>query len=78
MICVQIGKEFPDMRQNDRMELIRVESSRLSQGRANPCCGLVVNFYSLKTKNIPAGRVVFGDWLAWVSFPKMGLASCPV
>ena len=25
--------------------------------------GLVANFYSLKTKKIPAGRVLLGDWL---------------
>ena len=78
MICVQIGKEFPDMRQNERVELIRVEISRLAQGRANSFCGLVANFYSLKTKKIPAETVVFGNWLAWVYFPKMGLGSWPV
>ena len=31
-------------------------------GRADPLCGLVANFYSLKTKKIPAGRMALGDW----------------
>ena len=31
-------------------------------GRAGPLCGLVANFYSLKTKKIPAGRMALGDW----------------
>ena len=31
-------------------------------GRADPPCGLVANFYSLKTKKIPAGRMALGDW----------------
>ena len=67
------------MKQHERrLELVRVEISRLAQGRANPFCGLVAKFYSIKTKKIPAGRVIFGDWLASVSFPKMGLGSWPV
>ena len=32
-------------------------------GRAYSFHGLIVNFYSLKTKKIPAGRLVLGDWL---------------
>ena len=31
-------------------------------GRADPLCGLVANFYSLKTKKIPAGRMALGNW----------------
>ena len=31
-------------------------------GGADPFCVLVVSFYSLKTKKIPAGRVALGDW----------------
>ena len=30
---------------------------------ADSFCGLIANFYSLKTKNIPAGRLALGDWL---------------
>ena len=30
-------------------------------GRVNSFCGLAVNFYSLKTKKIPAGRLVLGE-----------------
>ena len=32
-------------------------------GRVDSFRGLVVNFYSLKTKKIPAGRLALGDWL---------------
>ena len=31
-------------------------------GRVDSFCGLVTNFYSLKTKKILAGRLVLGDW----------------
>ena len=31
-------------------------------GRVDHLCELIVNFYSLKTKEVPAGRVVLGDW----------------
>ena len=31
-------------------------------GRVDSFRGLVTNFYSLKTKKIPAGRLVLGDW----------------
>ena len=33
-----------------------------SSRRAEPSCGLIANFYSLKTKKIPAGSVALGDW----------------
>lgn len=32
-------------------------------GRVNSFRGLEVNFYSLKTKKTPAGRLVLGYWL---------------
>ena len=38
--------------------------------------GLVANFYSLKTKTVPTGRLVLGDWsatgclLEWASLPN--------
>ena len=35
---------------------------------ADPFCGLVVNFYSLKTKKIPAGRVIGQDTIGWVFY----------
>ena len=42
MVCVRVGKEFPDTRQNERrLEFIIV-------GDAG---GLVASFYSLKTEN---------------------------
>lgn len=40
-------------------------------GKANSFHGLIANFYSFKTKKIPAGRLVLGDWLGhyreWIS-----------
>ena len=35
-------------------------------GRVDSFRGLVANFYNLKMKTIPAGRLVLGDWLALV------------
>ena len=32
-------------------------------GRVDHLCELIVNFYSLKTKEIPASRLALGDWL---------------
>ena len=32
-------------------------------GIADPFPGLVANFYSLKSKKIPVGRVAFAHWL---------------
>ena len=32
-------------------------------GKVDSFHGLIVNFYSLRTKKIPAGRLVLGDWL---------------
>ena len=56
-----VGKEFPDMRQNERRgEFIRVGDAQL---KGEPLCELVANFYSLKTKKIPTGRVALGNWL---------------
>ena len=34
--------------------------------------GLIANFYSLKTKKIPAGRLMLGDWLGhYIVFPRV-------
>ena len=33
------------------------------QGESTIFLGLVTNFYNLKTKKIPAGRLAVGDWL---------------
>ena len=38
--------------------------------------GLVANFYSLKTKTVPAGRVALGDRLGWAFLPNIGSGSC--
>ena len=46
-------------------------------GRVNNCHGLTANFYSLKTKKIPARRLALDDWLGrhrvlleWPSSPN--------
>ena len=36
-------------------------------GKVDSFCGLIANFYSLKTKKIPAGRLALGDWLGCYS-----------
>ena len=36
-------------------------------GRVDNCHGLIANFYILKTKKIPAGRVALADWLGGYS-----------
>lgn len=50
LVCAQVGKEFSDTRQNERIEFIR-EETLLEQGansrQSRPLRGLVVNFYSL-------------------------------
>ena len=38
-------------------------SNRLAQGGAEPFRRLVANFYNLKTKKIPPGRVTLSGWL---------------
>ena len=53
IVCVRVGKEFPEMRQCEgRIQLIRagddVEQPPV-QGKADPFCKQVVNFYSLET-----------------------------
>ena len=61
MVCTLVGKEFPDMRQNERRgEFIRVGDAQL---KGEPLCELVANLYSLKTKKIPTGRLALGHWL---------------
>ena len=45
-----------------------------AQGGSGTFLGLVANFYSLKTKEIPAGRVALGDWLGCSKVnPLMGI-----
>ena len=54
------------MRKNERrIEFVRAENTVRTQAgsrRAEPSCGLIANFYSLKTKKIPTGSVALGDW----------------
>ena len=54
MGCAQIGKEFPDMRQNERrIEFIGVGDTGKTVGwpKGEPFCWLVANFYRLKIGN---------------------------
>ena len=62
LVCVCIGKEFPDMRQNERIEFIRVGYAVRTADQPKGEPKLVTNFYSLKTERIPAGRVALGGW----------------
>ena len=41
-------------------------------GKIDCFCVFIANFYSLKTKKIPAGRLVLGDWLGhYIVFPRV-------
>ena len=56
MICAHVGKEFPNMRHNDRgIKFIRLEDAvrtgGLAQGRVEHFHRLMANFYSLKKEN---------------------------
>ena len=79
VVRVQVGKEFPDTRQNVRkIEFIKEKVAARTAGlkgslqeqladflvtrEVDPLCGLVANFYSLKTKKITAVRMALGDW----------------
>ena len=43
-------------------------------GRVDGFCGLIANFYSLKPKKMPAGRLVLGDWLGcYKVFAEVGI-----
>ena len=52
MFYAWVGKEFPDMRWNERKKFIRVRdpvsTAGRAQGRADPLGGLVAKFYSPK------------------------------
>ena len=75
MSARRLEEEFPDTKYfrkewvygEQRAELVRGASNTAGRlpdrpGRAGPLCGLAANFYSLKTKEIPAGRMALGDW----------------
>ena len=68
VVCAGVGKEFPDVRHNERrIKFTRVgEAVRIAgwfKGRAEHFQQLAVNFYSLKTEKIPTGIMALGDWL---------------
>ena len=73
-----IGSEVYSLRRNPDGTYSQVVSAKpetttytntekqAAQRRANLFCRLAANFYSLKTKDMPAGREALGDWLGWV------------
>ena len=69
-------KNFQTQSISEGSELIKNKEQRLSghwehselttpdrPERVDSFRGLIANFYSLKTKKIPAGRLALGDWL---------------
>ena len=67
MVHAWVGKEFPDMRQNERrIKFIRVGGPVRTvgwlKGELNVFTGLQLFFTTSKQK-IPTGRVALGDWL---------------
>ena len=73
-------KNFQIQNISEGSELIKNEEHRLSghcehseltipdrPGRVDSFHGLTANFYSLKTKKIPAGRLALVDWLGLYS-----------
>ena len=71
-VCVWAGKEFPDMRQNERrIEFIRAGDAVRTAGSLkgeSMLWGVGANFfYSRKTKKTPAGRMALGDGLGGYS-----------
>ena len=67
VVCMQVGKEFPVMRQNERrIKFIRVGGAVRTvgwlKGELNALTGLQLFFTASKQK-IPTWRVALGDWL---------------
>ena len=71
---MQVGREFPDSisegvsllitKSRDNMDIAGAVGHPLDRYRESRCFhGLVDNFYSLKTKKIPAERLASGDCL---------------
>ena len=59
VVCAWVGKEFPDMRQKEKIEFIRT-------GDAVKTAGWLLSqassqFYSLKRKKIPTERMALGE-----------------
>ena len=68
MVNAWAGKEFPDMRQNERrIRFIRlgdkIRTAGLLKGEPKGFCRLVASFYNLKTEKVPTGMVALSDWL---------------
>ena len=78
MVCAQVGKESPDMRQNERMKFIReggdvrtvdllkgeltVRTGGQLKGKQTPFVCQQTIFIALRQKT-PPGREALGDWL---------------
>ena len=68
MVNAWAGKEFPDMRQNERrIRFIRlgdkIRTAGLLKGEPKGFRRLVASFYNLKTEKVPTGMVALSDWL---------------
>ena len=77
---VRVGKEFPEMRENERrVKFIRggdaVRTGGWLKEEPNPLSRLAFNLYSLKIEKIPTGMLVLDDWLGCYRvdiLPNMG------
>ena len=93
MLRTWAGKEFPDrvfqnseFTEKRRADLVRGAENTAGRlpdrrRRADPFRGLAANFYSLKKKKIPAGRMELGDWSGCYMvniLPNMESGSRPV
>ena len=62
--AVEKGASLLRTKSRDNVEATNIAGLPLDKsGKVDIFCGLVANFYSLKTKKIPARRVALNDWL---------------
>ena len=80
MVHAWVGKEFPEMWENERrVKFIRggdaVRTGSWLKEEPTPLSRLAFNLYSLKIEKIPTGMLVLSDWLGCYRvgiLPKMG------
>ena len=68
MVHAWAGKEFSDMRQNERRIRFfrlgdKIITASLLKGESKGFRRLVANFYNLKTEKVPTGMVALGELL---------------
>ena len=62
--ALQKGVNLLRTKSRENVEATNIAGLPLDKsGKVDIFCGLVANFYSLKTKKIPARRVALNDWL---------------